>query len=246
MWIQNFTTRMPWVDQLLLEVRDFAVPAHVLGLGGEAFDAFDEHAAVPAPIEDRDAAGTRQVPPEPPEIVMRPFLVGGRRDRDHLIVPRVEAAGDASNRAALAGGVPALEHDNRRDAALAGSALKRVEACLLLGELTLEVGIAQRQAEIEVVEHVELPLDALQRVGRLPLRARRSAGARRGAAPRTSIETAANGVAQLGGDDDGPVALVFAFDDVPGRLSPCWCGGSRGRRHSRTCRTSASASTGPS
>src|SRR6185312_9368795 len=51
----------------LLEVDDLAVGAHPVGLRREALDALDEHAPVPAPVEDREVPAARQVAPEAPE-----------------------------------------------------------------------------------------------------------------------------------------------------------------------------------
>ncbi len=155
--------------------------------------------------------------PESPQVVTGAFLVGWRRDRNHLIVTRIEAAGHASNRAALAGGIPPLEHDDGRDAALPGPSLERVEACLLLRQLLFEVVVAQLLAEIEVVEHVELPLDALERIRTVALAPGvRPVPSTRRRAALSPIETSTDRVAKLRGDDDGAIALVLALDDVPG------------------------------
>src|SRR5205085_2654350 len=90
-------------------------------------------------------------------------FVGRGGNRDDLIVPRVESPGHAPNCAALAGGVPALDHDGGRDALLPRAALQQVETALLLGNLLVEPGIAQPLAEVEVVEHVELAVDPVDR-----------------------------------------------------------------------------------
>ena len=58
----------PVRDELALELIDLAVRPHPLGLRGEAFDAFDEHAPVPAAIEDRHTA-----PPGEIEVTDSPF-----------------------------------------------------------------------------------------------------------------------------------------------------------------------------
>ena len=42
------------VDELFLEVIDLAVAAHVFGFGREALDPFNQHATIPAAIEDRE------------------------------------------------------------------------------------------------------------------------------------------------------------------------------------------------
>ena len=118
-------------DQLLLEVVDLTIAAAVLVFGRESFDALDQHATVPAAIEDRDAAGAGEMPPEPPQVVPRLLFVGGRTDRDHLIVAGIERAGDAPDRAAFAGGIPAFEDEDRGDPFLLCLALQLIEPALL-------------------------------------------------------------------------------------------------------------------
>ena len=56
----------------------------------------------------------RDMAPEAPQIGLGALLLGGRGDRDDLVLARVERAGDAADAAALAGGVVALEHHDRR------------------------------------------------------------------------------------------------------------------------------------
>ena len=57
----------------------------------------------------------RDMPPEAPQVGLRALLLGGRGDRDDVVVARVERAGDAADGAALAGGVVALEHRDDGD-----------------------------------------------------------------------------------------------------------------------------------
>ena len=78
------------VDELFLELVDLGVGAAPFFFGRKAFDPLNENASVPAAVEDRDLPGARQVPPEAPEVMLRPLLVGGRGDRDDLIRARVE------------------------------------------------------------------------------------------------------------------------------------------------------------
>src|SRR5580704_7946492 len=79
--------------QRMLEVDDLAVRAHPVRLGGEAFDALDEHPAVPAPVEDGEGVLSRHVAPEPPQIRLRALLLGGRGNGDDTVLPGVERAG---------------------------------------------------------------------------------------------------------------------------------------------------------
>ena len=64
-------------------------------------DPLHQHPPVPTAVENGDPAGARQVPPEPPQVIVRGFFVGGRGDLDHLIVAGVEGGGDAADAAAL-------------------------------------------------------------------------------------------------------------------------------------------------
>src|SRR6185437_6082217 len=50
----------------VLEVDDLAVGPHPVRLGGEAFDALDEHAAVPAAVEQGEVPAPRDGAPEAP------------------------------------------------------------------------------------------------------------------------------------------------------------------------------------
>ena len=108
------------LGQAGLEVVDLGVGAGPLGVLREALDAFDHHAAEPGTIEDREPAGRWHLVPEAPEIVAGLFLGRRRRRREDLVVRRVEQAAEATDRAALAGGVGAFEYDHRREALLMG------------------------------------------------------------------------------------------------------------------------------
>ena len=114
--------------ELRLEVVQFGVGALPFGFAAEAFEAFDEHAAIPGAVVNRDAAGTRDVAPEAPEVVVHFFLVGGFRDGDDAEVAGIEGAGEAADRAALAGGIPAFEDPDDGAAALGGGTHGLVEA----------------------------------------------------------------------------------------------------------------------
>src|SRR5262249_50217060 len=97
--------------QLLLEVVDLAVGALPLARAAETFDALDQHAPVPGSIVDADATFARQMAPEAPQVGARALLVGGRGDRNHLVVARVHRLDEAADGAALAGGVGTLEYE---------------------------------------------------------------------------------------------------------------------------------------
>lgn len=65
------------VGQFFLELPDLCIGVAPLDLGRQTFHALDQNAAVPAPGEDRDASGAREVAPEPPQVMVRAFLVTG-------------------------------------------------------------------------------------------------------------------------------------------------------------------------
>src|SRR5262249_27085669 len=56
------------VREMLLEVVDLGVGAHPVGLAAQPLDALDQHAPVPRAVEDREAAATRDVAPEAPQV----------------------------------------------------------------------------------------------------------------------------------------------------------------------------------
>ena len=56
---------------------------------------------------------SRQPAPEPLQVVLRPFTLIGCCDRMHLEAARIERPAEPPDEAALAGGVPALEHEQR-------------------------------------------------------------------------------------------------------------------------------------
>ena len=135
--------------ELLLEVVDLAVGAHPVVLGAQALDALDQHAPVPGAVEDGDAPVGRQPPPEPPQVGLGQFLVSRRGDGVHLVLARVERAGDAADGAALAGGVHALERDQHRQLAEALVAREQVEPALPFFELVLVFVLGQRLRQVE-------------------------------------------------------------------------------------------------
>ena len=108
---------MPWATSWLSNWLISAGGARPLGFRREAFDALDQQAAVPAPVEDRHAAAAGEMPPEAPQVMLRALLFGRRGDGNDLAGARVDRRGEPADGAALAGGVPSLEHQNRRDAA---------------------------------------------------------------------------------------------------------------------------------
>ena len=97
--------------QRVLEVVDLVIGPAPLHLGGQVLHALDQHAAVPAAIEDGHPTPARQGRPEAPEEVV-PELVGrGCREGRNVHVARIERLDQALDGPALAGGVPPLEDD---------------------------------------------------------------------------------------------------------------------------------------
>ena len=111
------------VDQHPLELVDLAIGAPPFRLAGEALDALDQHPAVPRAVEGDDLAVLRQAAPEALQIVLGALVLVGRGDRTDPEAARIERPAEAAHDAALAGGVPALEDDDR--------ALRRAEIGLL-------------------------------------------------------------------------------------------------------------------
>src|SRR4051812_32364084 len=72
-------------DQLLFKVVDFAISPPPVSLGAEAFHALNQNPPIPGPIKDRHQPMSRDVAPEPPEVGLRAFLIGGR-GRGHDVV----------------------------------------------------------------------------------------------------------------------------------------------------------------
>ena len=62
----EFANNRVVVDELLLELVDLLVRAAPVEFGTIAFDALNQHAAIPRAIEDCDAAARRNVAPETP------------------------------------------------------------------------------------------------------------------------------------------------------------------------------------
>ena len=121
----------------------------VLLLGAEAHDVFDAGAVVPAAVEDHDLAGGREVLDVALHVHLRLLAVGRRRQRDDAEDARADPLGDRLDRAALAGGVAALEDDDDAQALGLDPFLQVAEldlqlAKLLLVDLALDLFAVQR------------------------------------------------------------------------------------------------------
>ena len=109
----------PGAHEHPLELGRGAQPLLVLLRSAEPEHALDAAAVVPGAIEDHDLAGGRQVRDVALEVPLRLLAVRRRGQRDDGRAARVQRLGQALDRAALAGGVAALEdqHDLQRPAA---------------------------------------------------------------------------------------------------------------------------------
>ena len=107
--------------QAAFELDDLVVRPGPLLDRGELLDSLDEETAVPAPVEQAQAAEAGNLGPETPEEVV-PLLTSRRlRIRVDAEVPGVELLDDASDRTAFAAGIGSLHHDEetRTDTAVA-------------------------------------------------------------------------------------------------------------------------------
>ena len=94
-----------------LEFIDLTVGTLPFGLRTKALDAFDENAAIPRAVENGDFSATRELVPEPPEVMMRVFLVGRLDRRVNADVAGIEALDQPLDHPAFARGVGPLDDD---------------------------------------------------------------------------------------------------------------------------------------
>ena len=102
----------PVLDEQPLEDRALVQEPAVLRGRAEAHHLLDAGAVVPGPVEQHDLAGARQVLDVALEVPLGPLALGGRGQRGDARDPGAEVLGDPLDRAALAGGVAALEDDD--------------------------------------------------------------------------------------------------------------------------------------
>ena len=139
------------VGELALELVDLAIGPLPGILAAKALDALDQHAAVPGAVEDRPVARRRQPGPEPPEIVAALLLGRRRTDAPDLGRLGLEAADDAFDQAALAGGVPAVDADDDPPAGAQVMDLQVEQAMLQLPYLFVVILFVDR-----TVDHLDL------------------------------------------------------------------------------------------
>ena len=100
------------IDHRLLDQRhdlqELGAPA---SSSAEPHHALDARAVVPAAVEDHDFARRRQVLHVALDVHLALLALGRRRQRNDAEHARTDPFGDRLDRAALAGGVAAFEHD---------------------------------------------------------------------------------------------------------------------------------------
>ncbi|MCY1497116.1 hypothetical protein D9M68_310710 [compost metagenome] len=168
-------------------------------------DTLHQHAAVPGTVEYGELPAPRHVPPEAPEVGLRPLILGGCGDGHGAVLARVQRSGDAADRAALARRVVALEHRHQGMATHALVAQQTVEPRLFRSELFLVVVLVQLAAEVEAVQQAA-PVQAGHE--------RRRTGVRLAAG--FLLEGGLQPFEDDAADTQAAVILVGAFDHVPG------------------------------
>ena len=148
---------LPAVRQLPLEVEDVVVGLIQLAAGDRPLDPFDEHAAVPRPVEDADLAGRRHARAKSPHPGVKAFDFGRGVDRAHRKAARIERLGHAIDQAALARRVPAFKDNEDWNFGGASSALARGKT-----ELQFRVGplvdlLVDAFSEIDQFKHRQAP-----------------------------------------------------------------------------------------
>src|SRR5580704_4545522 len=102
----------PCADEHPFETRDRAEKFLALGLRGEAHDALDADAVVPAAIEQDDLAARGKMGDVPLEIPLRSLAIVRCRERRDTANARVQSLRDALDDAAFSRGVAPFEDDH--------------------------------------------------------------------------------------------------------------------------------------
>ena len=123
-------------DELLDAGAEFEKALVLLGRA-EPHDMLDAGTVVPAAVEDHDLAAGRKPVEVALHVHLRLLAVGRRRQCDDAEYPGAHPLGDRLDRAALARGVTALEHDDRAFAGLLDPVLQVAELDLKLAEFLL-------------------------------------------------------------------------------------------------------------
>ena len=212
------------LHQLRFEVIDLVVGALPFGGLRETLDALHQDAAVPGAVEDHDLPLGRHITPEAPQVVVAPLLLGRSRDGDHREVTSFQSAGDATDDATLAGGVPPLERQHCGDPLFAGLDGQPMQAGLLFGQFLAIVGLVEALGEVHPGQDIRLAVEITED-GRCHRRAGVSLlleprGERRQDRPR---------------DGQVAVAIISGFHDRPRRTrSACLAQNPLGDRQHRS------------
>ena len=152
---QYFTRMMPERTSMRSNSGTVWKNSSTSALAAEAHDPLDAGAVVPAPVEQHDLAGGRQVGHVTLEVPLGALALGRRRQRHGAADARVEPLGHALDHAALAGGVATLEQHDHLE--LAGD-----HPVLQLDELALQ---AQQLGEIQAAVDDIRPGNVAQMIG---------------------------------------------------------------------------------
>ncbi len=205
------------IDELTLELVDLSVGPLPLLLGGESLDPLHEHAPVPAPIEDRDAAGPGQLSPESPEVMASLFFVRRSGHLDHLVVASVQGARQHAARPTLARRVPPLQDDNRGPPHPFRGALQAIQSPLQLLLASLVLGLGESPCEVQARQHRGRWLRSVLGAGLRFLRIDAGRGDPHRLAPlQLSLDALGHHLADL----ERSVVGVGGFDDRPLGVSP--------------------------
>jgi hypothetical protein len=101
----------PGLDHRLLELRNLLQEPLGLFRCAEAHHTLDACSVVPAPVEDHDLTGRREVLDVALDVHLRSLAFAGGGQSDDAEHTGAHALGDPLDRASLAGRVPTLEHD---------------------------------------------------------------------------------------------------------------------------------------
>ena len=153
----EFEDRRAVLDEHLLEGVDLAVARLDLLGRRELAHLDDEHLLVVRAVEDADRAAARRGLVHAPEEIVGALLLARRAEGGDVHAERAGGVEDVADRAVLAAGVGALQHDEQRPPALRVEDvlqpvdLRRIGGCgglggLLVGETKLGGGVALGEA----------------------------------------------------------------------------------------------------
>ena len=123
------------VGQPLLELVDLGVAGLPHVLRHELVDPDDQHVLVLRPVEDADHPRTRYLSLDPGQVVLAALGLGRRLEGLDPDALRVDQADRVPDRAALAGGVHSLQHDQDLGRPFGHRPPRRVQPLLEVSEL---------------------------------------------------------------------------------------------------------------